>query len=464
MTPTAQVRQAFQRSIFVMTSAAAIVLAVAEGAWFPSALTPLFAALTWYYVDHTSTFRLGVRGANTFGVIAFLVMAAEFSGGTLLTKVFAGAHLLTWMTWVVLLLRKGIRQYWWLVVLAVLQVCVAAVLTDSPVFGISLAGMLLIMIWTLSLFTLYRIQLRTGNQAGDVEDTLNVADQDDSGISVRNGIQLDSAEPWIGWRIRSITAFSFFSSLVIGTITFLVFPRLWVDQQFTVMAELQRELPKQTGFTDEVELGDLGTIMQSDVRVLQVRFARRRGREEISPEEFCEAMNMDELMLRGSILCQYRDGRWANGARRRQGTGDTEQSLVQMPGAYRVEIIHDPPVGTYLFAPTPATSFRLRSHPGAIAQRRLSYSFIYNLKNQKARSEQIKTVIECVPPTSQLEFHSPRTWNTSRSEERDARVVCLTPNLEDDLPLLYQLAQQLSEDGNLEAPELARRIYAHPHV
>lgn len=458
---TAQVRRAFERSVFVMTSAAAIVLAVAEGTWFPAAITPGVAALAWFFVDHTCRVRLGVRGANILGVIAFLIMAYEFTGGTLLDKVFAGAHLLTWMTWIVLFIPKGIRQYWWLVVLAVLQISLAAVLTDSPVFGVSLAIMLLIMIWTLSIFTLYRIQLRTGSQAGDVEDTLNLTQAENSGMQVRNGIQIDSDEPWIGWRIRGITAFSFVCSLVIGTIAFLVFPRLWVDQQFTVMAELQRALPKQTGFTDEVQLGDLGQIMQSDIRVLQIKIRSRRGKE-VTPDEFCAAMKMDELLLRGTTLSQYREGRWSNGARVRQGPGDNEHTIHPYQGHFRVELIHDPPVGQYLFAPSPATGFRVKSHEGVIARRHLSYAYIYKLKHDKARSEQITTIVECSPQRqSQLEFHTPRMAGAHSLEVNDAQLVCITRNLREDLPQLYELAQNLSENGTLETPELARRIYAH---
>ena len=64
-----------------------------------------------------------------------------------------------YITWIVLLQTKDIRQYWWLCALSLLQVAVGSVLTlQTGSYGL----MLLVYLpnwrctWTLSVFTLYQ--------------------------------------------------------------------------------------------------------------------------------------------------------------------------------------------------------------------------------------------------------------------------------------------------------------------
>ena len=194
----ANVERTFLRSLAVAVSASSLVLSSAEGAEWPAVATPVLALIAYFAVDRYRYVRLPIPMANMLGVIAFGVALNEFRGSTLLGKLLSGAHLLVYMTWIVLLLQKGIRQFWWLLGLCVLKLAVASVLTKQPSFGGALIGMLFVLMWVLAVFSLYRAQLRSTGMFDSVEDSLNAAETLDNGsVVIRNGLQIDSDEKWI---------------------------------------------------------------------------------------------------------------------------------------------------------------------------------------------------------------------------------------------------------------------------
>ena len=419
MRQSSNVQVTFQRSVAVVTSAASLVLCLAEGGLFPSAVTPFVVLLSYLLVDRRKSFRLSIVAANGLGLIAFGVMAWEFYGNTLVGKLLAGAHLLVYMTWVVLWLQKGIRQYWWLLALSVLQISVASVLTREPSFGLALVGMLLLMVWTLSVFSLHRAQLRQRGSEGESWDSLAAAATDASTdrVTVRNGLQLDTEERWIGARFYGITSFAFVASLLIGCVAFAVFPRVWVDQGISGLETLRQALPRQTGFTESVELGEIGQIMQSDKRALQFEITRMRSGEAVDPFEFANAMKMDEIMFRGNVLGHYRKGRWTSGARQGTTVGDLGMRNLfnreSRESDFRITITQEPPIAGVVFAPTPALNARLSGSTSRIEKRRISHSLVPRIKEEKDRANPLTYEIWCAEAPPGQDFHSPRRMNWS---------------------------------------------------
>jgi protein-glutamine gamma-glutamyltransferase len=489
----------FLRSIVACVSMASLVLANAEENMWPTAFTPVVAVFAYIFVDRKKLIRLSLLGANGLGIVAFVAAIIEFREGNLLEKLLAGAHLLVYITWVVLLLKKGIRQFWWLTALSVLQISVASVLTTNASFGAALVLMLLTMLWTLSVFSLYRAQLRLARSSDGVEDSLNVVEDtgSSSGLLVRNGLQVDSDERWIGWRFRAIVGFAFVASLCVAMVAFVAFPRVWVNAG--TLPELQSSrnaLTHQTGFTDNVELGEIGEIMQSDARVLQFEITRMDGGAVVAPDAFASAMKMDEILFRGNALGHYNDGRWTSGSAQVQGVGDTEHRQYEArprQADYRVRITQDPPIRKFAFAPVPAINARSRERRGRINQRRFSYSLIHDIHENRSRSEPLVFEVWCVEQPSRR-AHGPSRIHRDNSdlqkfiqslvqpilrtrgeryrpeqhnyaEERTYAESCnITRGLAQSLPLLTRQAVELctTDDGGVvSVRQRVERIFGH---
>jgi len=495
------VEKTFLRSVTVMISASALVLAQAEEAWFPAVLTPFVALLTYALVDRRKRIQLPLWAANTLGVIAFLAMSVEFYGNTVLGKLMSGAHLLVYISWVVLLLRKGIRQFWWLAALSVLQISVASVLTTAASFGASLVGMLLLMLWTLSVFTLYRGQIRIALASGTADDSLNVEDSlnesDDktglhrSTLTIRNGLQVDTQEPWIGWRFRGVVGFAFLASLFVGMVTFVVFPRIWVPESpLAGIARPQRNaLVSRTGFTENVELGEIGKIMQTEGRVLQFNITTMDGGVPVEPQRFADAMRMDEILFRGNALGRYEGGRWSTGSIQGRSFGDlaTSRRFVRQPSEsdFRMRIYQDPPAQKFAFAPVPLQNAVSKTPFAELNQLRLSSSLTFQMKGddskRKRNEEAIAFEVWAQAPPREQSFHSPQPPAATTDmlsevieyfrsptqyhslQANYAESWCLTRDLETKLPKLAALSKELcSEKGErVSERDCVQRIFQH---
>ncbi|MEZ6129987.1 MAG: DUF3488 and transglutaminase-like domain-containing protein [Planctomycetaceae bacterium] len=482
------VERSFLNSMTLTVLVASLVLANAEGFWYPAALTPVIAGVTSVVVDRRRWIRLPVAVANLLGVLAFLMMAWEFYGNTVLGKLLSGAHLLVYISWVVLLLQKGIRQFWWLAALSILQVAVASVLTNDASFGLALVIMLLLMLWTLSVFTLYRGRIRVAMSRDDIEDSLNpvgAAHAEDSlnpvqtptgALSIRNGLQVDSEEPWIGWRFRAIVGFAFVASLFVATVTFFVFPRIWTGSSpLAGIAEPARQaLMSQTGFTENVQLGDIGEIMQTEGRVLQFETTLSEERTPISADEFARALRMDELLFRGNALGRYSKGRWTTGASQGRYLGDlaTEMRFIRDPAQsdMRMRIVQDPPIQKFAFVPVPVQNVTTRSREGKIQQGRLSSTLTVAGFKRDDRFEPLELTAWYQSAPAGQSVHSPNRiagptdlvtevlgyFRSPTQYEHYAYTWCVTRDLEQSLPQLVQLAQEICQTDTAELTDRQR--------
>lgn len=149
-------RETFFRSVTLMTSVSSIILCGCEGSLFPAGYTPLIAIVSWVIVDNKQWVRIPVLVGNILSLPGLWLW--NFHGGTLERKLLSGAHLIVYLTWVVLLLPKGTRQFWWLIALSVLQIAVSGILSSGVGFGFAMVGMMLLLLWTMSVFSLFRVQ------------------------------------------------------------------------------------------------------------------------------------------------------------------------------------------------------------------------------------------------------------------------------------------------------------------
>ncbi|MFO0975422.1 MAG: DUF3488 and transglutaminase-like domain-containing protein [Planctomycetaceae bacterium] len=498
-----QLRITFYRSITIVISAAAALLASSEGRIFPSGLTPLIALAGMYFVDYRRWANLPTIIANVAGLGALTLTAFQFSG-TNYQKLLSGTHLLVYLTWIVLFMRKGHRQFWWLIALSVLQVTISGILSTGVGFGAAVFGMTLLLLWTLSVFSLFRVEdehsrlrLITPRKAGRkrfaftrefFSSFLGIdfggmkarpKSAADDQVIVRNGLQRDPSEVWIGWRFRGMVGASYLVSLVLAIVVFAAFPRVWVNGGGLFAQGLNDEnsgYGRRTGFNESVRLGDIGQLMTSNARAFSFEVMNVRSRKPVSAEQFAEAMNDEEVRFRGSVLAHYADGRWSRGLQESLRIEGTETQMFgrfsKLNADFEVAITLEPPIGNYAFAPYPVSGV-LPTRGYRIEQRTLSSTLVFrDIGREPAGTETARTYsVQCPSlqkyPGSTFEYWTIRDdvpkWilepMISSLNTKAARNY-ITDELRAKLPRLTTKARQLTGNGSRQADpeEKVRRI------
>jgi transglutaminase-like putative cysteine protease len=320
----------FHLSLYSLVAIAAMMLSMAEEAAFPTGLTVPAAMLALYLNEKRRSIRLRTLTANVLGVAAFALAGAELlysqveeSGFAQERRVLAGAHLLSYLTWIALFQAKQGRQYWWLLALSVMHVAVGSILTQEGAFGVLILVYVFLALWTLSVFSLY--QARFGFERADTDTALHDStstarreswNETEMQLShhrsdeFQGAIQLDPDEHWVNSRFVLGVLSTSLMSVGVGMVFFVLIPRVWVGRQYEFEDGRETPLRSYTGFTNEVQLGELGQILESNRPVMQVRCSKGRGGEELPVEQAARMMGFSEPLFRGSVMGRYENGRW----------------------------------------------------------------------------------------------------------------------------------------------------------
>jgi len=480
-----RIETAFQRSLTLTVCLSSAVLALAEGSFLPVGLTPFIACAAHWFNDRTRQFMLPTLAANVLGVLAMAAAIIELVLGGTEARVLALVHLVVYITWIVLFMKKQERQSWWLFALTVLQLALSSVLTRSPSLGAALVALLFVEVWTLSLFTLHRLQQRV--VSGSVASTgrKNAS----SAVSVQHGIQSDAGTNWLGLRFRMMILGLCIASLLMSGAVFAVFPRVFVGSPLLPGSgsEINPGVINKTGFRETVTLGEFGPILTSNERVSQLSVFRQQTGGAVEMEDFVSAMQMEELLLRGTTMGWYHEGAWSRASQSAENMEYKQHKFGRQhsfANNFRVELTQDPPVGNFAFAPAPVTAARLINAKGQIIQRRYSRVLMFDLApNNRWNSEQASRInsepvtfhVHCVPP-DELErnmgpyglpnrlqewlFPNGPSTRDVNADDRDARVYCLTDDIHEALPRLTEFTSELCSNGTQQVPpeECARRI------
>ena len=320
--------RSFLISIYSLTALSGGMIAFAEEIPFPSGLTLPLAILAYFFNEREQRIRIKTYWANIFGLVAFGTAATELlvagyseAGFAAEGRLLAGAHLLSYLVWIALFQDKHGRQYWWLLALGVMQVAVGAILSHDPLFGVMLLVYVFLSLWTLSVFSLYqaRYGFEVASQVSTIPDLGSPPSDDDTFRSrfnlnqpdeYRGAIQLDPHEQWVNRRFVLGVAATSLLSIFVGVIFFVLIPRLWVGKHYEFEDQSSSGFRKVTGFTDEVQLGEIGQILESNERVLEVRFSKGDSLETLDVEETARALGYAEPLFRGSVMGSYQNGRW----------------------------------------------------------------------------------------------------------------------------------------------------------
>lgn len=378
----------FQASVYLTLGLSALILAHAEGSAFPAAVTIPIACAAWFFTERRKLLQLPTSWANVLGMGGFIAAMSELMTNNIEARLLSGAHLLVYLSWVVVFQKKEARQYLWMSALSMLQVAVGAVLTTSETYGALLTVYFCGAIWTLSLFTLWNAydrvlpvtepKLPEGAAVDrDMEAALVVESPEallsrqptqPQPVSYQLLQSSSSSTPGVqheGQARVSLSRFFFgtlttsLACLIVAAAFFCLIPRVWVGAP-TFGAESSPPLGYNiTGFTSEVTLGDIGRILESSEPVLSVRLTELPSGTTLSMDEYIRRKDIDEPLFRGGVLTEYDRGSW------RAASGATTDPLNLQPPPdeerIRQEITLMPIRSNVLIALGPVTELSLNT-------------------------------------------------------------------------------------------------------
>ena len=363
---------------------------MSEGGVFPQLLTIPLGLLTLFFTDRWDKFSLSPLWANVLGLLAFLVVCGEFFSDVE-GRLLSGAHFLVYLTWIILLQKKGETQYWWLAALGFLQIAVGAVLTESGYYGLLLVVYLFLAIWTLSVFSLFRtrntfFQEETSGMIPTLTLASDAASPFHRSSQVRGGIQFDQSRQWLTGEFFFATIACSIIALLISMCFFLLIPRLWVSRTYFDNQSLAASRQPLVGFSEKVQLGEMGEILESSERVLELSIYDNETDEPVSVTEFVHKFGLDEPLFRGAVLSTYKNGSWSRAMTDFDGRLYNSEELEKSK-LYRQDIILES-IGTkVLFLMQPFVGMDMPSGSGNIVN---EDTLVVRQKGQPRKGERTK--------------------------------------------------------------------------
>ncbi|MFK7778350.1 MAG: DUF3488 and transglutaminase-like domain-containing protein [Gimesia sp.] len=371
----------FQISIYLLIALSSIMFMMSEGGVFPQLLTIPLGLLTLFFTDRWDKFSLSPLWANVLGLLAFLVVCGEFFSN-IEGRLLSGAHFLVYLTWIILLQKKGETQYLWLAALGFLQIAVGSVLTESGYYGLLLVLYLFLAIWTLSVFSLYRtrntfFRKDTPGLMPQLTGSEKIASPFHQSSQIQDGVQSEQTGQWLNGEFIFATIVCSISALLISMCFFLLIPRLWVNRSYYNNESLAASHQPLVGFSEKVQLGEMGEILESSERVLELSIYDNETDEPVPITEFVQKFGMDEPLFRGSVLSAYKNGSWSR-ERDKSNWQLLNSTDIDTQALYRQEIILEP-IGTeVLFVMQPFIGMDMNSdvqnkvNPNTLAVRQTS--------------------------------------------------------------------------------------------
>ena len=346
----------FEISLYAMVALSSAMLTLSEGLKHgppPQAFTIPLVIAAYVIVDRR---RLGVLpgwAAGALGILAVVAafwetfQAVRFRGGIpvlpeerVLNLIFAGAHLLVFLTWIVLFMEKTSRQYWWLWALCVLEIAVGASQTTESLYGVCLSAYLFLAVWTLSVFSLLQGQQQFDRAQQTAQSTqsanpqpASAADASLASASTKKqppkpqvhpllgiwrqpsnavgNVQRDPAVSWINSRFFGGVLGTGGLAFVLALLFFLLIPRHPAIWGAAKGDQSSSSSPASVvGFSRELSLGEMGQILESTKKVMEVRLTDFRTGKPMDIEKYAQAMGYEEPLFRGMTSIRYEDGMW----------------------------------------------------------------------------------------------------------------------------------------------------------
>ncbi len=446
-----ELERVFKISLYGLAIFASLILGRAEQAWLPFA-TILMALLGYWATESPGHFALGNFVSNLMGFVAIGLAGFEFFGSNPEGRLLAGTHLVVYATWIVFLQQSSVRKYWSICALSVLQVAVAAVLTNDSWYGGALVAFAVYSMWTQAVFFLYH-SVEHQHDPKPAAAAPRSFRFDEAVSDVGHSIQFDGIARWITPRFISGIATLAGLALLMSAAFYVLTPRVWIGQRFSFGDQQEEpELGRRnlTGFTQQVKLGDMGQILESlePVMTIQAYDVRSGEDRKLSAADLAQTLGYDEPLYRGGIMTQYKNGEWQADF---QAEALESMQLTPTRAELRQEITLEPVAGEILFCFGTPVACEVGANHRRAMYNRLTNVLIQRRASQDRRGPVTYRLHTLVPrlfddqlPRIEMRSSMPRSQLLfDRDLERYLRR-CRTLNPE-SLPRLVELARSLEE-------------------
>lgn len=298
-----------QISLATLTALGTLLLGMGERNVTLPVLAVIVAVSSVYLTDIKGWLQLNTLVANVAGVIALAVTWREWNDYAAEGQLLSLANLLIYLQFVLLYRKKTVRNYWLLLLLSLLQVAVAAALNMSVSFGVLLPAYMFVGLITMALFVVHRAQVapmtETQEDRGPPASLSSGRDPRRWPLAGRRAA-FDGVEPpgaassGLGWSFLRQIVWLGIATCLLALVWFFWLPRPGKKTPWRPSGVV----PYTTvGFSETVTLGQLGEVYENPEEVMQVRFFKHGTKEPYR-------VAGDQALFRGSVLYQYRRGRW----------------------------------------------------------------------------------------------------------------------------------------------------------
>jgi len=278
-------RASFYLMLFVATMGLSGDSPEGQYAKLLSLVVAVAAVVAFFTVDRAGLWALSRPLANALAVGTLGVLYFEFKLDDT-QRIPPLAHWLVYLQLIKFFLPKTVEDDWLLFVLGLMQVLIGSVINQSDEVGAWLFLWAMLAVSVLGQFFLQR----EARRFAPAERAPAASDVYAPVVDPYTGL-FDL--PFVIATVRVMV-----TTLALGGLIFLVLPRHAGATRSQPGSPLTKHL---TGFDEEVQLGQMGEILENDSVVMTV---------ELSDEDGKSVRPIDELLWRGVTMFRYEGGRW----------------------------------------------------------------------------------------------------------------------------------------------------------
>jgi transglutaminase-like putative cysteine protease len=417
----------YRASFYLMMTVATLALSgdmaeVGFARTFPY-IAILAAVLAYFTVDRNANWSIPRQFADLIGLSTIGVLYYE-SQLEDTQMVRALGHWLFYLQMIKYFLPKKPEDDWFLFMLGLMQILIAAVVSQSDQIGAWLFLWAMLAIWVLGQFFLQREAHRLMPRELGSSDVLGAwADDPYRGV-------FDLPSMFSTLRVMVTT-------LALGGLIFLVLPRQAGATRNQAGAQAQSHL---TGFDEEVQLGQFGEILENDTVVMTV---------ETTDEEGNVFRQAGEPLWRGVTMTTYDRGTWK---RKKQGQPQTIVGFPSRRAGGSRPVIHQK---IKLESNDSSTLFALRPIRNAFSRRRVP-PYLSTLDGTIYRSDRAGTGPYDYEVDSDPDADAPQAGEEQPSAARQQTLMAMPADLKERLkkiaePIIASLGPEASTDKAAKA-------------
>ena len=358
--PTTAVHRYFELSLFLLLTVGFLAL-VTTGkldiiSLFIGTTALVAKGLRFRHHERAELSPDTIKTLSALYLVFLLVDLFVLSGGLPDGLVPAGTHLVFFTVAMMLFSARTNRAYLWLALLAFLELLIAATLTVDTLFLVFFFLFLVIAISTFISFEIKRSAERASRFAGVAAGTA-------PGRRLQRALLVTSITVAVG-------------TLLLSVVFFFILPRFTTGYGSAFAFQPQQI----SGFSNEVTLGDIGSILQNPAVVMRIR------------AEGGDTLRLEGLKWRGIALARFDGRRWYTASRVTSVLSATPDGRFALPmrplvptgqGLVRYSVLLEPISSSVLFAAAVPVELRGRfrvmgvDEADALMSFRQSYGIIH---------------------------------------------------------------------------------------